>query len=154
MALSRFGDYRTAFRFGQVGFELVEGRGLRRFQGGTYLYFGTWVAPWMKHVRTSADLQRRAFDTANKIGDLTYAAYTMNTLNTHLLFGGDPLSEVQREAEASLVFAEKARLAGQTYLVLPQLALIRTLRGLTPRFGCFDDEDTDEVHIERHLAEN
>jgi GAF domain-containing protein len=55
---------------------------------------------------------------------------------------------VQREAEHGLEFAQKARFG----LVTPQLALTRTLRGLTPKFGSFDDEQFDELRFERHLA--
>ena len=40
----RFGDHQAGFQFGQVGYELVEGRGLKRFQAGTYLYFAAWIA--------------------------------------------------------------------------------------------------------------
>jgi predicted ATPase len=69
----RFGDYRAAFRFGQVGYELVESRGLKRFQASTYDLFATWILRWMKHVRYSRNLLRRAFEGANKIGDLTFA---------------------------------------------------------------------------------
>ena len=61
--------------------------------------FGNLVMPWTKHVRAGRDLVRRAFDAANKIGDLTFAAYSCNNLNTNLLAAGDPLAEVQREAE-------------------------------------------------------
>ena len=50
---------------------------------------------------------RRAFEAANKIGDLTYAAYCCNDLNTNLLAAGDPLAEAQREAEQGLAFAQK-----------------------------------------------
>jgi hypothetical protein len=32
----RFGDYKNAFRFGQLGYDLVEKRGLKRFQAATY----------------------------------------------------------------------------------------------------------------------
>src|SRR5262249_42534370 len=91
----RFGDYQAAFRFGQVGYELVERRGLKRFQASTYEYFAIWIARWMKHVRSSCDLLRRAFEAANKIGDLTFAAYSSLNLNSDLLFAGDPLTEVQ-----------------------------------------------------------
>ena len=35
----RFGDYRNALRFGQLGYELVEKRGLKRFQAATYVTF-------------------------------------------------------------------------------------------------------------------
>ena len=37
-------------------------------------------------------------------------------------------------------------------LITAQLGLIRTLRGLTPKFGSFDDEQFDELRFERHLA--
>ncbi len=65
--------------------------------------------PWTKHVKTARDLLRRAFEAANKIGDLTFAAYSRMDLNTNLLAAGDPLSEVQREAEHGLEFAHKMR---------------------------------------------
>lgn len=35
-----------------------------------------------------------------------------------------------------------------------QLGLIRTLRGLTPTFGCFDDEKYSEAKAESHYASN
>ncbi len=35
-----------------------------------------------------------------------------------------------------------------------QLALIRTLRGLTPKFGCLDDGHIDELRMEHHLSGN
>jgi len=150
----RFGAYREAYRFGQLGCDLVEGRGLTRFQARTYLDFGNVVLPWTKHVRAGRDLVRRAFETANKVGDLTYAAYCGNQLNTNLLAAGDPLAEVEREAEQGLAFAQKARFGFVVDRIVTQLALIRTLRGLTPTFGSFDDEQFDEPRFERHLSEN
>ena len=102
------------------------------------------VLPWTRHVRAGRDLVRRAFDAANKIGDLTYAAYCGDQLNTNLLAAGDPLDEAEREAERGLAFAQKARFGFVIDFIATQLALIRTLRGLTPTFGSFDDEQFDE----------
>ena len=82
----RFGDYQAAYRFGRLGYDLVEGRGLTRFQARVYNDFGNLVMPWTRHVRAGRDLVRRAFEAANTIGDLTYAAYCGNQLNTKLLF--------------------------------------------------------------------
>ena len=81
-----------------------------------------------------------------------FAAYSCNNLNTNLLAAGDPLAEVQREAENGLEFAQKARFGLVIDIITPQLGLIRTLRGLTPKFGSFDDEQFDELRFERHLA--
>jgi predicted ATPase len=129
VVIQRFRDYKTAFQFGQVALELIEGRGLKRFQARAYSCLGYFVAFWMKHVRTSVDLSRRAFDAANKIGDFTYASYANVALNSALLVAGDPLSDVQREAELALAFARNARFSGDIDSVIPQLALIRTARG-------------------------
>ena len=147
-----FGNYKVGFRFGRLGYELVEKRGLKRFQAGTYMCFGSHVMPWTKHVRACRDLIHRAFEAANKIGDPTFAAYSCNNLNTNLLAAGDPLVEVQREAEHGLEFAQKARFGLVIDIITPQLGLTRTLCGLTPKFGSFDDGQFDELRFERHLA--
>jgi len=153
-ALWHFRDYKTAFRFAQVGLELVETRALKRLQGAVYINFAALIAPWMKHVRVSIDLARRAFTATNAIGDLRYANYANIAINSELLVSGDPLGDVQREAEHALAFAQRARFTGDTDLVIPQLALVRTLRGLTPQFGCFDSEAIEELTFERHLQDN
>jgi PAS domain S-box-containing protein len=147
-----FDNYKAGFQFGRLGYELVEKRGLKRFQARTYACFGYDVMPWTKHFRACRDLLRRAFEAANKTGDLTFAGYSCNNLNSNLLAAGDPLVEVQREAENGLEFARKARFGHVIDLITAQLGLIRTLRGLTPKFGFFDDGQFDEVRFERHLA--
>ena len=150
----RFGDYQAAYRFGRLGYHLVDERGLTRFQARTYMDFGNVVLPWTRHVRAGRDLVRRAFEAANKVGDLTYAAYCGNELNTNLLAAGDPLAEAERVAEHGLAFAQKARFGFVIDTIATQLGLIRTLRGSTPRFGSFDDEQFDEFRIERRFSEN
>jgi PAS domain S-box-containing protein len=149
-----FGDYPAGFRFGQLGCDLVEKRGLRRFQARTYNNFAVQVLPWTRHFKTIRDLFRRAFDAANEIGDLTFAAFSCANLNSNLLVMGDPLGEVQIEAERSLAFAQKIRFGYAIDNISPQLGLIRTLRGLTAKFGSFDDKQLDEQRLERRLAGN
>ena len=147
-----FGNYKAGFRFGRLGYELIEKRGLKRFQPRTTMVFGNLVVPWTKHVKSGRDLLRRAFEAANKTGDLTFAAYSCQGLNRNLLAAGDPLVEVQCEAENGLDFAQKARFGLVIAVITSQLGLIRTLRGLTPEFGSFNDKGFDELLFERHLA--
>jgi hypothetical protein len=59
---------------------------------------------------------------------------------------------VQREAEAGLDFTRRARAGLSFGRITGQLQLIRTLRGLTPELGCFDDAGFDEQQFERHLG--
>jgi PAS domain S-box-containing protein len=150
----RFGDYQAGYRFGQLGCELVDRRGLKRFEAKTFLCFSIFVVRWMKPVRACRDLLRRAFAAANRIGDLPYAAYSGNSLNSDLLFAGEPLPEVQVEAERGLAYAEKVRFGLVIDFIATQLALIRMLRGLTPTFGCFDDGQFSELRTENHLSSN
>ena len=151
----RFGDYRAdVYRFGQLGYDLVEGRGLTRFQARTYMEFGYGVVPWTRHLRAGRDVVRRAFEAANRMGDLTYAAYCGDQLNTNLLAAGVPLAEAEREADRGLAFAQKMRFGLVIDAITTQLGLIRTLSGLTPTFGCFDDEQFNEARIERRFSEN
>ena len=149
-----FGDYQAGYRFGRLGYDLVEGYGLSRFRARIYSDFGNVILPWTRHVRAGRDLVRRAFEAANKVGDLTYAAYSCDQLNTNMLAAGDPLAEAEREAEHGLAFAQKARFRFVIDIIAVQLGLIRTLRGLTPIFGCFDDDEFDECRIERRFSEN
>ena len=147
----QFGDYKAAFRFGQLGFNLAAKRGLDRFKARIYLIFGHHVMPWTKPIRSGRSLMRLALDAAQEAGDLTYAAFSRTHLVTHLLASGDPLDEVQREAEAGLDFARQARFGLVVDRITGQLQLIRTLRGLTPIFGRFDDAGFDEERFEQHL---
>src|ERR1700730_11200791 len=148
----RFGDYHAGFRFGRLGHDLVEQHGLTRFQARTYMSFGSFVLPWTRHVRAGRDFLHRALQAANKMGDLNCAAYSGGHLATNLLAAGSPLVDVQRETENALAFAQKTRFGFVIDITATQLGLIRTLRGLTPKFGSFDDEQFDEIGIERRFA--
>ncbi|MDA9491962.1 AAA family ATPase [Bradyrhizobium sp. CCBAU 11361] len=147
----RFGDYQSGFRFGQLGVDLVENGGLLGFKARVYLGFGHVVA-WTRHLRTAIPLVRTALGAAQETGDLSFANIARGALITHLLAGGEPLAEIQNEAEAALEFAQKTQFWLVADVIRAQLGLIRTLRGLTPEFGCFSDAELDESRFEEHLA--
>jgi PAS domain S-box-containing protein len=155
IAGSRFGDYQAAVRFGRLGYELVEQRGLKRFQGRTYVVYGCYILPLTKHVMSARDVLRRAVVSANESGDLTFAAYGAGHLHNNMLAAGDPLVEVQREAERALAFAQKMRFDWIAIdAIATQLQLARMLRGLTRKFGSFDDERFSELQITRRFTGN
>jgi PAS domain S-box-containing protein len=148
-----YGDYDIAFRFGQLGYDLVEQRTLRRFPARIYVNFGNLLS-WTKHIRAGRDVLRRAFDTANTMGDLPYVAFASYSLTTNLLVAGDPLVDVQRAAEQSLALAQEVRFGLVVDIASTQLALVRTLRGLTSQFGSFDDSHFDERSVEHRFSSN
>ncbi|HET6306961.1 MAG TPA: AAA family ATPase [Rhodopila sp.] len=154
VAGARFGDYQAGFRFGRLGYELVEQRHLTGFQARVYNQFGTHVRPWTQPIGAGLSLLRRAFEVANENGDLTFSAYSCHALTTNLLAMGQPLPDVQRELEHGLVFAYRSRFSVAIDLILIQVALLRTLRGQTPQFGCLTDADFDEAEIESRVTAN
>jgi PAS domain S-box-containing protein len=148
----RFGDYAAGYRFGQLGCDLVEKRGLTRFQARTYKDFAAHVVPWTRHVKRSREILLSALEIAEQTGDLTFVGYSYASLDSNLLAAGDPLADVQRQAETGLAFARKLRFQFAADLLSAQLALVRTLRGLTRTFGVFDDSEFDEREIEHRFA--
>ena len=149
----RFNNYTDGFRFGQLGYDLIEKRNLVRYQARTYLSFGT-LTPWAKHALKGRELIHRAFDIAYRTGDLTFSAYSWHALITNYLAVGDPLAEVQSEVEKGLNFVKQAGFGLVIENCGAQLGLIRTLRGLTSTFGCFDAHDYNESDTEHRLASN
>jgi PAS domain S-box-containing protein len=150
----RFGHYRDGFRFGQLGFDLVERRGLQRYQARTLLAFATQVMPTVQHARKCRELLRTALHSATEMGDLTHAAYSADQLVWTALTTADPLDEVQWEAAKGLELARRTRFGLVADYFRLKLQLIRTLRGLTAAFGSFNDAEFDEATFERHLASN
>ena len=149
-----FGDYKAGFRFGQLGLEMVEQRGLDRLKSRVYLAFGTLAKPSNRHFPMGGAIARHAFDAALRVGDLASAAFSYNGVVTQLLASGNPLDEVQREAEAGLEFARHAKFGLVVDLIAGQFGLVRTLRGQTTSFGSFNGSGFDEHGFEQRLAED
>jgi PAS domain S-box-containing protein len=61
---------------------------------------------------------------------------------------------MQRETERSLTFSHKARFGLAIDISTTHLAFIRTLRGSTTTFGCFNDVQFDELQVERRLLKS
>jgi tetratricopeptide (TPR) repeat protein len=150
----RFDDHKAAFRFGKLGLDLMEKRGLERFRTRVSQCFGYFINPWSRHLRSSLELLRRSFQTAQEAGDLKYAVYSCDRLVTILLAAGDPLGDVRREAESGLEFARKANFGYIVDIIIGQLRFIRSLQGLTTSLCSFSDPEFDESRFEPNLKAN
>ena len=149
----RFGRDREGFRFAQLGVDLVEKRGFDRFKARIQVVFAVSVLPWVRHLGEGRALCQRAFQACLDSGDVAYAAYSGFVAITARLGAGDPLEDLQREAERAAGFARRARFDACAEYIDIQLALIRTLRGLTPKFGVFEAEAEAESGFERNPGE-
>ncbi|MCP3460618.1 trifunctional serine/threonine-protein kinase/ATP-binding protein/sensor histidine kinase [Bradyrhizobium sp. CCGUVB23] len=149
----RFGDYQAAYRFGQLACDLVDRRGLVRFQAPVYLAVGSTVIPWIRHIRAGRDLITRAFKAATEVGDLVYEAYSLAHLTSSMISAGDPLKDVQSEIARNLATVRKMKFRFAADIIGLQLGFVRTMRGLTRTFGCFDGHEIDELAVEWSLEQ-
>lgn len=152
ISIQRFGNYQIGYRFGQLAYDLVEKRHLTRYKARTYMSFGHMVIPWTKNIWTGREPIRLAFESAKQSGDLTFAGYSWLALVQNLLSAGDPLADVQCEIEAGLAFADKGKFDLIVSILTTFFQLVRSLRGLTPKFGSFDDTEFDEIRHEQHFS--
>jgi PAS domain S-box-containing protein len=134
-----FGDYQANYRFGRLACDLVDLRGLTRFQSQVYFGVASNTMPWGQPVKDGRALFARALDAARSAGNLIYEAYSLIGLGSNMLIAGDPLGETQRTIEASLPRIRQMKFRYATELVTMQLDYIRTLRGHSRAFASFDD---------------
>ncbi|MGV2293596.1 PAS domain S-box protein [Trinickia sp. YCB016] len=151
IAGNRFGHYDEGYRLGKMACDLTERRGLKRLGGKTYLVFAL-VVPWTRSLRECVDPARRAFQMANEQGDPTFAAYACRNISSNLLASGEPLDRVAREAEHGLEFARTVRFGFAADMISAPLALVRTLRGETAKFGSLEVGAFTERSLEARLT--
>ena len=149
-----FGHYGDGYRFGHLGAALVERKEMARFRAAVYCVVGNHVLPWTQHMRTASSMMQSALDLAQEQGDLLWTGVSQRALISFALASGARLENLQAEAERYLQSSRRARLGVVIDINRMQLALIRMLRGLTPKFGYLDDSDYDESRMEQHFFSN
>jgi len=150
IAGSRFGAFEAGLRFGRLGLALVEAKGLRRYEAIVCSALAI-ITPWARHVRECYDLCRRALEVGDKVGDPVSAVSGSCCLVSGLLMAGEPLAEVEAEAEAVLAYCRRVAFRDFIDAAATQAAFIRSLRGLTRQFGSFDDDRFDERGLQDHF---
>jgi hypothetical protein len=150
----RFGHYRDGFRFGHLGLALVERDDFARFRARVYCTVGYHVLPWTQPIQEASAIMRRALDQSWESGDLVFTTFCQTHLISLGLASGAQLGDLEAEAERYLEFTRRARADFVTDQIVTQLALIRMLRGVTPKLGSLDDGRLDELEMEQRLSGN
>jgi PAS domain S-box-containing protein len=145
----RFGHYAEGYRFGKLACDLLERHGLTYFGARTYTAFAI-VVPWTRPLREGIEPSRRAFQMAKENGDPAYAAFASRGLSTILLALGHPLDQFEREGQDALEFVQ--RYGFFLDRLSAPIALARTLRGRTSKFGLLDDGAFTERSFEERIT--
>src|SRR5215469_14403420 len=139
--------------FGGIGFALVEQRGFVRFKTKVYTVFAYHILPWTRHLRAGFELMRRSFVAATETGDHTFAAFCTVHLIAFRLALGDPLADLQHDAEQDLARMRRMKFGLIVDCLAGLLVPIYALRGLTPNFPSSGDAVSDEASYEQHFSQ-
>ena len=141
-----FGRYREGYRFGKLGYDLMERRRSTAYKAKISFIFGDNTLFWTHHLRDSLPYLDTTFRTAHETGDVTFACYCCNHIVVDRLILGHPLDQVFEEAERRLSFTRRARFDASTQVILDIQHLVDTLRGrATPNGGAHDEAARDAV---------
>jgi predicted ATPase/signal transduction histidine kinase len=148
----RFDKYAIGMQFAKLALSLTDARPLDWFTARVYLMAGYHVFPWSAHVRTSIPWTRRTFVAAQQTGDIPFACYSRRALVTQLLLLGAPLEQIEEEVDGCLAFVKNAQFGMVADTLIGQKQLVRSLRGLTEKFGRFDEDRFSEAEFENRLS--
>ena len=69
---ARFGGYAAGYRFGRLGLDLVDKKGLDRGKTRLYRNVAAFVVPWVRHLREARPLLLRALELSEAWRPLDY----------------------------------------------------------------------------------
>jgi PAS domain S-box-containing protein len=145
-----FGNHDEGYRLGKMACNLIERRGLKHFGAGRTYYNFAVLIPWTRPLRDGIDPARRAFQMGKEFGHPTFATLAARTVTSVLLASGHPLEQLECEAEEASDFVRPFGFFLDRVSAL--LALVRTLRGRTAKFGSLDDGQFAESSFEQLLT--
>jgi predicted ATPase/signal transduction histidine kinase len=143
-----FGRYPEGYRFGKLGYDLMERRRSLAYRAKISFIFGDNTLYWTRHLKHSLAYLGVAFQTAVETGDVSFACYCCNHLVVDRLILGHPLDDVFEESERRLAFTRKARFDASTQTIIGIQRLIQGLRGRTPHLSSFSGADFVEEEYE------
>jgi PAS domain S-box-containing protein len=149
-----FGRHREAHRFGRLGYDLVERRGLVSNRALVLTCFEGGIRPWTEPIRDSLPGLERAFDAAMEAGNVTFACYAQHHLAAGRIIAGDPLDEAYRASQTALAFVRGAQFGLVDMVITAQQRFIQNMRGLTESFSSFDDDSFRQGEFEERLLAN
>ena len=146
-----FGDYRQGFRFGRLGYQLMEKRRLVAYKAKIEFIIGCFISFWVQPLNRGIEHLGSAFKAAINAGDLNVASYCCDCLVSHKLVAGEPLGSVYFESERFLDFTREAKYDPATQIIIRTRRFIQAMQGLTVNLSSFSGSQFDEDEYERFM---
>ena len=92
-----FGDYQQGFRFGRLGYDLMEKRKLLAYKGKIEFTIGCFISFWVQPLNRGIGHLGSGLKAAADVGDLNVASYCCDCLVSHKLVAGESLDKIYSE---------------------------------------------------------
>ncbi|MCY1061504.1 AAA family ATPase [Nannocystis sp. SCPEA4] len=149
-----FGRYREGYQFGKLGYDLAERLELVAYRAKLHCIFGDCICFWTQHLRGALRYLEIAFQAALQTGDITFACYCCNHFTADMFILGEPLDQVDHEAERRLEFTRNVNFPGSAQAIVGIQRQVRNLQGRTQHFSSFSDDSFDDDAYQRHMDES
>jgi PAS domain S-box-containing protein len=146
-----FGDYQQGFRFGRLGYDLMEKRKLLAYRGKIEFIIGCFISFWVQPLIRGIGHLGSALKAATDVGDLNVASYCCDCLVSHKLVAGESLDRVYSESEKLLDFASETKFDPARQIIIRARRFILAMQGLTVKLSSFSGSEFEEDEYERFM---
>jgi PAS domain S-box-containing protein len=146
-----FGDYQQGFRFGRLGYDLMERRKLLAYKGKIEFIIGCFISFWVQPLIRGIGHLGSALKAAADVGDLNVASYCCDCLVSHKLVAGESLDRVYSESEKLLDFTSETKFDPARQIIIRARRFILAMQGLTVKLSSFSGAEFKEDEYERFM---
>ncbi|MEG3973436.1 AAA family ATPase [Microcoleus sp. herbarium8] len=122
-------DIDAAYKFGQLGLQIVENLNARHIRSKVSFVVATFIVHCKSHLRESLPLYREAFQVGLEVGDIVHVGYSVAWFYQSAYFSGKHLGTLVSEAEPYLTTLLKLNLVTASNYSYLALAAIKRLQG-------------------------
>ncbi|MDP3844475.1 MAG: EAL domain-containing protein [Oxalobacteraceae bacterium] len=148
---SEFQRYRDSYRFAKLALDLMERHRFLAYKAKA-VFVMRIVAYWTQPIDKMLEYSRIAFEAATETGDVPVACYSCNHTLFGMLLRGDPLSELQREAEHGRRFVQRAGYRDVHDMIVGIERFVQAMCGQTRHLSSYDDAHFSEAGFETALT--
>jgi histidine kinase len=150
---SSSGDYESGYKFGHLGIELCEKLEEKIFSAKTFFFFGVFISPWRKHIKSSLHYFDKAYEYGIEEGDLVFAGYAKTYELLTMDYMGCSLETIFEKSLKYQLFIEQT-LNKDTSLMMELIQRMNlSLRGLSSKADILGENEQDEQQFEAALKQ-
>lgn len=147
-------DYKTAYRFGQLGLALGERFNDPSIEAKNNMVFACWINHWSRHLRTNLDYLLKGYQKGLEAGDFFFAASNLLNYAVTKIHLGQNVEDTYDTTANALAFATKSKDQITTSVLQFYTQLVSTLRGRSLNPSRLDSESFDTESLLTGIRES